>query len=194
MSRFAGITACLVTRGDVDLRVLQGTIPFHDTVVWNNMERDDCACYGRFAAVEEAWTDWIYTQDDDLICPVPALVEAWHRAGNPLIFANRPNGEPWRFLGCGAIYHRSLLPILTRYADRYGWDHNFYRVADVAFTYQTPYTSVDLGYLDFPWQTAPNRMYHQPDHILVRQQTVDRIAEQGWLIPEKAVCPDATAA
>src|SRR5581483_2120748 len=104
--------------------------------------------------------------------------------GCPPLLANRPSGEPWRFLGCGAIFHRSLLRRLKRYLKVYGAGAETFRIADIAFAYQAPYRSVDVGYLDFPWQTAPNRMYHELDHYVVRQLAVERVAERGWLCPE----------
>ena len=162
------VSAVLVTRGDVDITTILNSLPFDDVVVWNNAEREDLQCYGRFAAIAEAKHDYIYTQDDDLLVPIPSLVRGF-RQGVDAVFANRPHGEEWRFLGCGAIFHRSLADF-SAYTDMYGFDAEFCRVADVVFAYQHPYRSEWFGYLDFPWQTAENRMYRQGDHYLVRER------------------------
>lgn len=169
------VSACLVTRGDVDLTTILHSLPFDDVIVWNNAERENLQCYGRFAAIAEARNEWIYTQDDDLLVPIAGLLRAWN--GDTGILANKPEGEEWRFLGCGAIFHRSLADCFTRYLERWPDRDDFYRVADVVFAYQHPYRSVWLGYLDFPWQTADNRMYKQPNHYLVRERARDRAKE-----------------
>jgi hypothetical protein len=168
------ISACLVTRGDVDITTILNSLPFDDVVVWNNKERDeDLACYGRFAAIAEAKHDIIYVQDDDLMVPIPALVKAYDGVG---IVANKPVEEEWRFLGCGALFHRDLANF-DQYLALYPEDPEFHRTADVAFAYQHPYRSVWLGYLDFPWQTAENRMYKQTDHYIERRRTRARTLE-----------------
>ena len=161
------VSACLVTRGDVDMTTILNSLPFDDVIVWNNAEREDLACYGRFAAIAEAKHDLIYVQDDDLMVPLPALLKAWDDDRG--ILANKPPAEEWRFLGCGALFHRDLANF-DRYLSRHSADKDFHRAADVVFAYQHPYRSVWLGYCDFPWQTADNRMYRQPDHYLVRER------------------------
>lgn len=161
------VSAVLVTRGDVDITEILNSLPFDDVVVWNNSERDDLSCYGRFAGVAEAKHDWIYVQDDDLIVPVPALLDAWD--GGRGIVANKPPAEEWRFLGCGALFHRDLVNF-DRYHARYPGDPEFNRTADVVFAYQHPYRSVWVGYTDLPWQTADNRMYRQSGHYTVRNE------------------------
>lgn len=161
------VSACLVTRGDVDLTEILSTLPFDDVVVWDNSKRDDLSCFGRFAAVAEAKHDLIYTQDDDLLVPIPALLEAWNNDTG--IVANKPPAEEWRFLGCGSLFHRSLVNF-DRYHTRHPGDPEFNRTADVVFAYQHPYRSVWVGYTDLPWQTADNRMYKQSGHYTVRNE------------------------
>lgn len=165
------VSACLVTRGDVDITTILNSLPFDDIIVWDNSKREkDLACYGRFAAIAEAKHDIIYVQDDDLMVPIPALVKAYDGYG---IVANKPVAEEWRFLGCGALFHRDLANF-DEYLSRYDENMEFYRTADVVFAYQHPYRSVWLGYCDFPWQTADNRMYKQGDHYTERRRTRDR--------------------
>lgn len=171
MIDFSGISAVLVTRGDVDISTILNSMPFDDVVVWNNAERLDLQCYGRFAGIAEAKHEFIYVQDDDLLVPIPELVKRWDRREG--VFANKPVLEEWRFLGCGALFHRDLATF-DPYISLYGFDDDFCRVADVVFTYQHLYRDTWVGYLDFPWQTADNRMYKQGDHYLVRERARDR--------------------
>ena len=170
------VSACLVTRGDVDMTVILNSLPFDDVIVWDNSVREDLKCYGRFAAVAEAKHDIIYTQDDDLMVPIPALLRAWDDDRG--ILANKPVGEEWLFLGCGSLFNKSLVaPSFDRYLEAYAHEagtDELHKTADVVFAYQNPYRSVWLGYLDFPWQTADNRMYKDHDHYGSRSRTRDK--------------------
>jgi hypothetical protein len=64
------VTACLVTRGDVDLSLIVNSIAeagISEIVVWDNSVREDRMVYGRYAAIAEASHDLIYVQDDDVL-------------------------------------------------------------------------------------------------------------------------------
>jgi hypothetical protein len=184
---FNHISACLVTRGDVPMDTLLNSLPFDDVVLWDNSVREDLGCYGRFAAVEEAKEEWIYVQDDDLLVPIPALVKAHRRhrlSLKPLsiqkVVANVRTEEEQRFLGCGAIFHRDWLDVFQRYWDAYGVTDDHLLDCDTIFLYQNPYLRHWLGYLDFPWQTAPNSLYLQPGRYEQRDAVRERCA---------ALCP-----
>jgi hypothetical protein len=167
------VSAVIVTRGDVDITTILNSLPFDDVIVWNNGEREDLSCYGRFAGIQKAKNDLIYVQDDDILVPIPALLKAFDPATDA-VFANKPPLEEWRFLGIGALFHRSLADCFTEYTDLYGADPDFNRVADVVFAYQHPYRSEWFGYCEFEWSRADNRMYKQGDHYLVRERARDR--------------------
>lgn len=94
------VSAVIVTRGDVDLGPILRSLRKWEVVVWDNgagkvtrynnassplrwyakVEAsgvDDLAVYGRYAAIEYARGDLIYTQDDDCIVSDPqAIVDA----------------------------------------------------------------------------------------------------------------------
>lgn len=179
-------TAVLVTRGDVDLEpILSSLAVMDEVIVWNNSEREDLKCFGRFVGAAEAKHDLIYVQDDDLIVPVEDLYrEYFPPAHQPLmpgsingewIMANRKPDEEWRFVGAGAFFQRKMIPqAFGPYLAVHPRDDDFLRAADVVFAYANPYTSVWVGYEDLPWQTAPNRMYHEVDHYAVRERVRER--------------------
>lgn len=155
-------------------------MPFDDVVVWNNAERpEDLQCYGRFAAIAEAKHEWIYVQDDDLLAPVPAIVRAWLRSGRKGIVANNRPDEEWRLTAMGAIFHRDTINVFDAYIAEHGFDADFCRCADVVHAYQLPWEQHSFGYLDFPWQTADNRMYKQDDHYIVRERARERVLALG---------------
>jgi hypothetical protein len=99
------VSACLVTKGDVDMQpVLDSLSPEWEVIVWDNGARDvtingrsvtthdgddpefsgkrfaqvaELSVYGRYAAIEYASHDLIYVQDDDVIVSDPqAIVNA----------------------------------------------------------------------------------------------------------------------
>lgn len=166
------VSAVLVTKGDHDLTPILASIEeagIEDVVLWDNSQRDDLSCYGRYAGIAEARHKIIYHQDDDLIAPVGEILSDYRpRRDRWAIVANNRHDEEWQLTAMGTIFHRSLADCFRRYIALYGEDADFHRVSDVVFAYQHPYRRLHLGYEDLPWQTAPDRMYHQPDHYEVR--------------------------
>jgi len=96
------VSACLVTRGDLDMQPVIDSLPSSwEIVIWDNsgkilmrpgsddgdpraMQRlwgvtaADLSVYGRYAAIEYATHDLIYVQDDDVIVSDPqAIVDAF---------------------------------------------------------------------------------------------------------------------
>lgn len=166
------VSACLVTRGDVDLAPILDTLIFGNIVVWNNADRDDWKTAGRYKALEEAARDVIYFQDDDVIVPEEmqqALVAAyqpgmlvanWAHGDNPDGYDDLP------LVGAGAIVDRSLpWKALNRYLDLYPLDAGFLYEADFVAGalyddwrhVRLPFEIRDVAYngrrlADQPWQ------------------------------------------
>lgn len=94
------VSACLVTKGDVDMQpVLDSLPPEWERVVWDNngscevyapgatqvtrvvLDVPDLSVYGRYAAIEHASRELIYVADDDVIVSDPqAITDRWHDA------------------------------------------------------------------------------------------------------------------
>lgn len=179
----ADVSAVIVTRGDVPLEpVLDSLEPlFDEIVVWDNSQRpEDFQCYGRFAGIAETTRPHVYVQDDDVVVPVEALLQAYGPACGHVL-ANKKPDEEWRFLGIGALFPREMADCFGPYAALYGMDRDFYRAADVVFAYQHPYESVWIGYEELEWSRAPNRMYLQPGHYEVRE----RLRARTLALPER---------
>jgi len=169
------VSAVIVTRGDVDLEPSLAPIRdagVDDIVIWNNATRpEDLQVAGRYEAIAETRHDLIYSQDDDCIVPVDELLAAYEDG----LLVNVPPGEqPW--LAWGALFDRSLPnKAFQRYGAAYDFDDAlFCRWADVVFAHLNGWRTIDLGHQDLPWATAPNRMYHQPDHYISQQLVRDR--------------------
>jgi len=89
------VSACIATRGDVDMSPILDSLPEGwEVIIWNNglglvgtwrpgeqiddIEVGDLGPHGRFAAIEYASHDLILVQDDDVIISDPqAIVDAW---------------------------------------------------------------------------------------------------------------------
>jgi hypothetical protein len=171
----ADVSAVLVTRGDVDMSpVLDSLEPvFDEIVIWDNSQRENVQCYGRFAGIAETTRPFVYVQDDDVVIPVRELLAVYDPARGAVL-ANKKPDEEWRFLGIGAVFPRELADCFQAYADLYGMDADFYRAADVVFAYQHGYESIWIGYEELEWSRAPNRMYLQPGHYEVRERLRER--------------------
>jgi hypothetical protein len=105
------VSACLVTRGDVDMAPILASIRdqgITDIVVWDNSQREDLGAYGRYAAIEEAARQVIYTQDDDLLVPCIGQLIAAYEPGTMTINhpPEWPLDIPWN--GKGGIFDRDL--------------------------------------------------------------------------------------
>lgn len=150
-------------------------MPFDDVVVWDNSVEQNLQCYGRFAGIARAKKEYIYVQDDDILVPIPALLREFdYDSPHEGILANRKPDEEYRFLGVGAVFHRSAADVFQKYLAVYPKDSDFNRAADVVFAELNPYRSVWLGYAEFEWSRADNRMYKQPGHYEVRNKLIDR--------------------
>lgn len=172
------VSACLVTRGDVDLTQIVSSIEgagIEDIVIWNNAERKDLAVYGRYAAIKEAKNPLIYVQDDDCLHRSEGIKEiCWaSQTGNGKLVCNMPANFRHAFykqhalVGFGACFHRdSPEEAFLRYKafEPEGTTDFFLRTCDIVFTALTPYSMVDVPYEDMPWASADNRMWRQPTH------------------------------
>lgn len=65
------VTACLVTRGDQPemMEQILDSLIFRNVVVWDNSQREDHKCAGRYYALLDAETPFVYFQDDDVVVP-----------------------------------------------------------------------------------------------------------------------------
>lgn len=102
-----GVTACLVTRGDVDLQPIIDSLPNDwQIVIWDNGDRmvtrsdgftevcHDLSVFGRYAAIEYATNDLIYVADDDVIVSDPQeIVEVWNQQNK--LFYEQQYSEWW---------------------------------------------------------------------------------------------------
>lgn len=149
-----------------------GSLIFGHAVIWDNSQRAlDAKCAGRYYAIEEAPTDVIWFQDDDVIVPrdtqqrlldayMPGVVVAnWGHGENPDGYDDLP-------LVCGgAILDADLpWPALNRYLEHWPADDGFYYEADfVAGALYRDFRHLHLPFeINMPVAQHPSRLVNQP--------------------------------
>lgn len=163
----ADVTACLVTRGDVDLTPILDTLPYEHVIVWGP-DRPELHVYGRYAAIQEARTPVVYTQDDDCIFRHHDQLLALYEPGRIVStygHGDTPDGYQDMCLVHGGAIMDQHLPAraFTRYLVRWPYDEGFLREADMINGTLTPHTHTDLPYeIRMEIATRPNRMANQP--------------------------------
>ena len=158
------VSACLVTRGDVDLTAILESLAYDDVVVWDNSKRRNLRTYGRYAAFAEARHDVVYVQDDDDILHDHGRLLRAYEPGT--ITANMSSGwveahgyQDCAMVGKGAIMDRTLpAQAFERYLERWPARTMFQLWPDVIVTVLNPVRHVDLETEELPWGYAPNRM------------------------------------
>lgn len=159
----------------------------------------DVSVYGRYAAIEYASHDLIWTQDDDVIVSDPqGMINEWIATsrceicdveGAGLLIANMP--QEFRhdgytdscLVGFGACFHRNLSEMCF---NKFGEsdaisetdadlpDGFFYRTCDVVFTtLASARVLVDVAKTNREFASDSDRMWKQPGHVGERQLMLD---------------------
>jgi len=175
----ADVTACLVTRGDVDLTPILDTLPYEHVIVWGP-DREELHVYGRYAAMLEAPTRFVYTQDDDCVFHHHAELLAAADPGRiTAVYGHGDNPDGYQDMALvhgGAIMDRDLpAAAFARYLERWPRDEGFLREADMINGTISPHAHVDLDYeIRMGIAQAPNRMCNQPWQRGLKLQITNR--------------------
>jgi hypothetical protein len=178
------VTPVLVTRGDVPMEeVIASVALVGSACVWNNaQEPQDMGIWGQYrAAMERVTSPWVYFQDDDVITE-PHNIVALRAPG--VVVCNVPQehrpkleGQLDTLMGFGSVFERRLIgETFGRYFRHFPEDEVCRREAPRIFTALNKTQWVDVPKRDLPWATAPNRMYHQPNHGKMRDEARRRCA------------------
>jgi hypothetical protein len=192
--------AVIVTRGDVDLKPILESLPFESIVVWDNSKRKaDRKVYGRYEAIFETSSEFIYTQDDDCILPEESIMQLCALSNTDHVVCNvtpahRASYEPIRIglVGWGAVFHRGapsaafrryLSPehapghLGTLCSGKWPMDDVFLRECDRIFTGLTSIQWAELPFQHMPYAGTRDRMFYDPTHqedmATVRQRIME---------------------
>lgn len=176
----ADVSACVVTRGDVDLDpVLRPLLHLGEVLVWDNSQRENLSVYGRYALIQECTHDVILVQDDDCVLAPESVDEllAAYRPGH--VVCNmperfRPHYPDSALVGFGAVFDRDLPEKAftqfshERWSRKLGW--SFYRECDTVFTMLTPRILIDVDVEILPAAHEPHRLWKQRGHFEERER------------------------
>jgi hypothetical protein len=167
------VTAVIVTRGDVELAPTLETLVFDNVVVWDNSERPDWKCAGRYIACldGEVRTDHVYWQDDDTIVPPETqlqLLEGYNGQDCLAVWGHgeNPDGYDDLPLVCGGAIAdwRAAWGCIGRYDAHYPLNDDFMYDADFA-----------VGALYRDWGHV-----HLPFKIRDVAYNGKRLADESW--------------
>lgn len=163
------VTACLVTRGDIDLAPILDSLIFDQVIVWDNSVRANNKTAGRYKACALAETDVVYFQGDDNIVTAEAQhallelyedgvylsnMDAQHNTG---LFPRLTWAE-W-----GALTRRDLpAAAFQRWQEAgHALDDDWFLLVgcDIVFSLLTPTCRVDLGQHHLPYAFAEGRVH-----------------------------------
>lgn len=160
------VTACLVTRGNVDLTPILDSLIFGKVIVWDNSQRQNMLTYGRYCAAAEAPTDVVFFQDDDVIVPRRTQHAMCRHYVDGLLNANieqARHGEHWAWVGWGALVQRELPELAFqawRDAGQNTTSRSFRLVGcDIVSGYLTPHRKTSFAYRQLPYAYGRDRAY-----------------------------------
>jgi hypothetical protein len=163
------VSAVIVTRGDVDLGPCLAPIlaaGIEDIVI----RRGFAGVWERYEGVRQADHDIVYTQDDDCVVDVAAVLAAYRPMA---ITCNMPEWKRDEYpdqialVGWGAVFHRVYgMHAFKRYAAaNFSMDDKlFRREADRVFTGLRALHLIDVPVTNLPWADGPARMAHEREH------------------------------
>jgi hypothetical protein len=169
------VTAIIVTRGDVSLNPIRESLIFDSVIVWDNRKGEDLGAFGRYAAIEEAESPYIYVQDDDCVLTEAAQLALLDAYEPDVLVSNMPsdwNGSAMPLLalpGWGAIFDWYLPEdAFHRWKDAqprdFGSD-DFNRIGcDIVFPVLTESRMIDLGHHNLPHAEGSDRTCKQADY------------------------------
>lgn len=173
------ITAVIPTRGKLDERI------------WHRMPIDlgemkisrGEGLWHRYQSAKQATYDLIYTQDDDCVVDVEALLGIWVRDGCEGVLCNMPAAKRPEYpdaialVGWGCFFRKEALKVFDTYFQMYPKDELFVREADRVFTALNTVTLADVAVEHLPAAYGSDRMGAQGNHLAslgaIRQRIYD---------------------
>lgn len=179
------VTGILVTRGNVGTNRVLGSLPYQRVIVWNDRERGSKGTFGRYLAAQEAATDAVYFQDDDIVFTAHDRLLAKFQWTRMVVNMPSPwwerNGFPERGdcrVGAGSVtWKRIPLEALDYYLSHFPEDDLFYERADVITGGLCPFVRYDFGYEILPWATDPGRINTTPGAQERKEEMERRVAD-----------------
>lgn len=177
------MTACLVTRGDVDMAPIFQSLIFDDIIVWDNSVLEDKKTAGRYYAMKAGTKRVVYFQDDDVIVPRETqqrLLEAYEPGMMNAVYGHGPTPAGYDDLPliCGGGVVDSDLPwaAAQRYLEHWPEDDSFLYYCDFAIGVLYPmFKHVRLPF-DIQMEIAQHssRLVNQPFAAGMKAEVTER--------------------
>ena len=178
------VSAVIPTRGNVDLKPILAELKRCPEIREILVETGRPGVWGRYEGIEKARCPIVYTQDDDCVTDVGAVLAAY-RTGIVVNAMSRDHAKnyPGRFLrlnfpnvvptliGFGSVFDRELIRVLD------GWERDgiFYREADRVFTALVPHRPVFPRIDILPTAFDPSRLCMRKDNAEAYVEILRRI-------------------
>jgi hypothetical protein len=168
------VSACLVSRDPIHPRIMESLRGFGEIIVGDGRH----GCCARWEAVDAAKFPVVYTQDDDCIVDIEALLKLWDghfitnmpRERQEVCFNNST------LVGWGSLIKKELVrPALDRYIRKYGRDDLYRLTSDRIVAWPNKHPIVCVGLEHLPFWNAADRMWQQPHHWDDREAIRQRI-------------------
>lgn len=161
-----GVTAVIVTRGDVDLGPCLSSIDVETIIIASG----NGGVWERYrAAIERVSSGLVYTQDDDCVVDAAAVI-AQHQPGK--VTSNMPQWKRHEYpdeialVGWGAVFEPHLaVEAFARYRAFFPQDDLFRRECDRVFTGLSPLKLIDVPFSHLPHAHGKERLGAQPEHL-----------------------------
>jgi len=183
------VTACLITKEDAYpeevLRTVQN-FGFAAIIIYPRCP----SIAGRLKIFEQATTPFLFTQDDDSICPLEVLFEeadperiATVMGQNHITwYASRPHC----LMNWGAVFPKYTIERMKLYTDRYGEDAIYLREFDRIFTgLNFPQKRLNYPVINLPIAFGPDRLSADPLHYEYMNTAETRLAELSAMVSEE---------
>jgi hypothetical protein len=160
------MSACIVSPNPILPREILASLQgFGEIIVGDGLK---WGVYGRYQAVARARYDTVYTQDDDCVVDIDALLNEYKPGEfltNMTIERKMDYIGNLTLIGWGAIFP-VFLPIeyLSKYLDKFGDTPLFRRECDRVFTGLTQHRTVFVPVRNLLSAVAPGRLWTDPHH------------------------------
>lgn len=189
----ADVTAVIVTKGNVDLApVLASVADFQEIIVWNNAANSlgrDLKTYGRVMAARRSMTEWVWSQDDDIVHTPEAHREILAAARDFTLTGcmwpewsqgARDQGiedgyDDLVFPGSGSISQVDLWDdCIAEYLAEFEEDDFFHLWCDTIIGVIAPTQQLDIRFEALPCADDPDRMANMPDAVALKTEAIRR--------------------
>lgn len=182
MINLSKVSCCLITKDRVypqEILDHLAQFPFGEVLILTNSDSP----FRKHELFAKAKYDIIYYQDDDAICPVKELIDAYQPdiinvAMKPSHFEAYKDRKMTMGLGWGSLFPKKMLKSLEKYTDVYGEDEVYKRETERIFTHLNfPQNRLVLPIIDLPSAYASDRLWRQPNHISSMETAEERCIE-----------------